>query len=67
METVPITLQPTTVSEWDSEDALNGVLSGDTPLDADPARAQAMLNKITVALPKAIDWTELVTYAGSIK
>lgn len=62
MEPIRAELEPTTVIEWDAEDEVSGVLAEDTPVAADDALARAMLNELTINLPKALEWTELVQY-----
>jgi hypothetical protein len=50
-------------AEWDAEDQVAGILAEDAPIAADDAQAALMFAKSTIALPRALDWTELVAYA----
>lgn len=64
MEKVRIQVVPTSVPEWDQEDKASAVLGGPEVLTAGDSQAKAMLDQITLELPAALDWTELVHYAA---
>lgn len=49
--------------EWDADDEMASVLGDDAPVAADDGQAAQMFAKSTIALPRALDWTELVDYA----
>lgn len=48
--------------QWDAEDELAGVLNDDEAVAADPEQAARMFAASTIALPRALDWTELTEY-----
>jgi len=64
MERTSLELQPTSVPEWDAEDAFAGVLAGETLVKADEAQAREMLDEMTLNLPQQLAQTELVAYAA---
>jgi hypothetical protein len=62
METLRAALEPTFSAEWAAEDEVSGVLAEDTATQADEDSARGMLDELTINLPLALDWTELVQY-----
>ena len=62
-EKIRIQVAPTSVPAWDQEDEASSVLGGPELHKASDAEAQAMLDKMTLELPAALDWIELVRYA----
>src|ERR1039458_4728442 len=67
MGKVRISIAPTSVPEWDQEDEASAVLGGEKLIKADDTQAKAMLEQITLELPTALKWTELVRYAEQHK
>src|ERR1039457_1471756 len=62
-EKVRIQVAPTSVPEWDHEDEASSVLGGPELHKASDDEAQRMLDQMTLELPAALDWVELVHYA----
>jgi hypothetical protein len=62
METLRAALEPTFSAEWAAEDEVSSVLAEDTATQADEDSARGMLDELTINLPVALDWTELVKY-----
>lgn len=60
---VRINVEPAAVPEWDKEDEMSAVLGGEELLKADDTQAKAILNQMSLELPAALDWIELVRYA----
>jgi hypothetical protein len=63
MDKVRINIEPTSIPEWDKEDEMAGVLGGDELRKADDHQAKAMLDQISLELPTALNWVELIHYA----
>jgi hypothetical protein len=63
MEKVRLKIAPTSVPEWDKEDEMSAVLGGEELHKADDTQAKAMLDQISLELPVALNWVELVRYA----
>jgi hypothetical protein len=68
VETSRAQVEPTSVDEWNAEDAVSGVLSaGDNPVHLDGDAARQMLDETIIELPQTLDWTELVRYVRENK
>jgi hypothetical protein len=67
VETIHLKLEPASVPEWEAEDEVSGVLADDSPVSVDDEAARAMLNEVSVNLPRRLDWTELMEYVKEKK
>lgn len=63
MQGVRLDVAPTSIPEWDREDEQSAVLGGEELHKADDTQAKAMLDQITLQLPTALNWVELLKYA----
>ncbi len=55
MDSIRLRLEPTSVPEWDAEDALAGVLGGEQPARAEQAQLQEELDKAVIELPRSLN------------
>ncbi len=55
MDSIRLRLEPTSVPEWDAEDALAGVLGGEQPAQAGQAQLQEELDKAVIELPRSLN------------
>jgi len=63
MQGVRLDVAPTSIPEWDREDEQSAVLGGEELYKAEDTQAKAMLDQITLRLPTALNWVELLKYA----
>lgn len=59
-----LALEPAVMEEWEDEDALRGVLSDQVIVVAGPEDLAAMLEKVRITLPAALNVQNLVDYAA---
>lgn len=60
---IRIQIVPTSVPEWDKEDEAAAVLAGEELVKGDEQQAKSMLEQVSLELPDALGWTELIRYA----